>query len=153
VHDIRLIPARPNHVPIIANRMREDDRVECAAMGHTPKQALRNGLIASSHAYTATVDGKPEAMLGLVVTNALCGEGAPWMLGTEAIYRHPRAMLRGAPLVMASFFDSTNRMSNVVAVENTRAIRFLRRVGFTIRWEVIILFAGVEFYPFDVERS
>jgi ribosomal protein S18 acetylase RimI-like enzyme len=149
---VTVIPASPAHVGAIAGRMREMDRIECRAMGHTPKQALRSGLIASTHAYTATVDGKPEAMFGLVVTNALCGQGAPWMLGSEAIYAHPRAMMRGAPIVLADFFDSTRHLSNVVAVQNTRAIRFLRRLGFEIRKEVI-LFAGVEFHPFDAERK
>jgi hypothetical protein len=132
--------------------MREADVIECRAMGHSPKEALRIGLRASSICFTAKVDGRPEAMLGLVVNNALCGDGTPWMLGTDAIYDHPREMLTWGPRILALMLDSTPRLSNVVAIENTRAIRFLRRLGFAIR-EGVIVFAGTEFVTFEMERS
>ena len=119
-------------------------------MGHTPKQALRAGLLSSSLCLTATVDGRAEAMFGLVVTNALCGEGSPWMLGTDAIYRHPRAMLRRGPRILSAMFDSTPLLENLVAEDNSRAVRFLRRIGFTIGKEVIMI-AGTRFVAFSQE--
>jgi ribosomal protein S18 acetylase RimI-like enzyme len=121
-------------------------------MGHEPKQALRLGLQASLLCFTAKVDGKPEAMFGLVVTNALCGEGTPWMLGTDEVYRHGRTLVEWGPRMLAMFRDSTPHLSNVVAVQNAPAIRFLRRLGFTIGEEVI-LFAATEFVTFSTERS
>ena len=124
---------------------------ECAAMGHTPRQALRAGLLSSSLCLTATVDVRPEAMFGLVVTNALCGEGAPWMLGSDAIYRHPRTMLRWGPRILSAMFDSTPVLENLVAEDNDRAVRFLRRIGFTIAKEVTMI-AGTRFVPFSQER-
>ncbi|MEN2791561.1 hypothetical protein ABC974_18140 [Sphingomonas oligophenolica] len=142
------MPASPAHVGRIASRMRADDVIECAAMGHRPKQALRDGLTASSLCFTALVDGRPEAMFGLVVTNALAGEGTPWMLGTEAIYRHPRAMLRWGPRFVAAMLDSTPVLSNLVSVDNVRAIRFLRRLGFSIGKDRI-MFASTEFVTFS----
>jgi ribosomal protein S18 acetylase RimI-like enzyme len=141
------VPASPAHIGRIANRMRADDVIECAAMGHRPKQALRDGLAASSLCFTALVDGRPEAMFGLVVTNALAGEGTPWMLGTDAIYRHPRTMLRWAPRFLAAMLDSTPALGNLVSVDNVRAIRFLRRLGFSIGKDRI-LFASTEFVAF-----
>lgn len=130
--------------------MRAADVIECSAMGHTPRQALRAGLLSSSLCLTATVDGRAEAMFGLVVTNALCGEGSPWMLGTEAIYRHPRAMLRWGPRILAAMFDSTPLLENLVAEDNDRAVRFLRRIGFTIGQETIMI-AGTRFVAFSQE--
>jgi hypothetical protein len=149
---VDLVAASPAHVGRIATRMREADVIECRAMGLTPKEALRAGLRASSLCYTARVDGRPEAMFGLVVTNALCGEGAPWMLGTDAIYEHPREMIRRARPILAAFVDSTKYQSNVVAKDNTRAIRFIRWLGFNVR-EGVIVFAGTEFLAFDMDRS
>lgn len=121
-------------------------------MGHTPRQALRAGLFSSSMCLTATVDGRPEAMFGLVVTNALCGEGSPWMLGSDAIYRHPRTMLHWGPRILSAMFDSTPALENLVAEGNHRAIRFLRRIGFTIGKEVIMI-AGTSFIAFSQERA
>src|SRR3954468_21476851 len=128
--------------------MREADIVECRAMGYSPKQALREGLIASSLCLTTLLDGRPEAMFGLVVKSALPGEGTPWMLGTEAIYDHPRAMLHWGPGFVAAMLDSTPVLSNLVSVDNARAIRFLRRLGFSIG-EDSMMFANAEFVTFS----
>ena len=132
--------------------MRADDIVECRAMGHSPKQALREGLIASSLCLTALVDGRPEAMFGLVVKSALTGEGTPWMLGTEAIYDHPRAMLRWGPRFVAAMLDSTPALSNLVAAGNARAVGMLRRWGFEISREAIMI-GDLEFKAFRMERN
>ena len=117
-------------------------------MGCSPNPALREGLVASSLCLTALLNGRPEAMFGLVVRSALAGEGTPWLLGTEAIYDHPRAMLRWGPGFVAAMLDSTPALSNLVAVDNVRALRFLRWLGFTIR-EDRMMFAGTEFVTFS----
>ncbi|MES2055177.1 MAG: hypothetical protein V4564_04485 [Pseudomonadota bacterium] len=131
--------------------MREVDRVECLALGHSPKQALRAGLTTSSLCLTAFVKKRPEAMFGLVVTNALCGEGRPWMLGSDAIYRQPRAMLRLGPLFLSAMLDSTSSLSNLVACRNSRAIRFLARMGCIFEKEMV-MHNEVEFITFTLER-
>ena len=148
--EITLRSASPAHIGTIARRMRDADRIECAAMGHAPKQALRLALTSSSFACTAFVAGRAEAMFGLVVTNALCGEGAPWMLGTEAIYDHPRAMIRQGPGWLRLMADSTPRLSGLVAAANARAIRLLRGWGFVVG-EVPIDRGGVSFVTFIKE--
>jgi hypothetical protein len=148
---ITITPGASAHIAAIAARMREIDRVECAAMGHTPKQALRSGLASSTLALTALVDGRAEAMFGLVVISALGGEGRPWLLGSDAVYAHPRAMLRAAPRYLAAMFEATPRLSNLVAADNVRAIRLLRRWGFTIDTETTMI-NNIAFRLFHAER-
>jgi hypothetical protein len=149
--EITIVPARAVHIGPIATRMRAADRVECAALGHNAKQALRAGLASSSQAWTALVDGRVEAMFGLVVTSALSGEGRPWMLGSDAIYAHPRALLRRGPGFLAAMFDATPRLSNLVAADNVRAIRLLRRWGFTLDTETMMI-DNIAFRLFHAER-
>lgn len=148
---IAIVAARPVHVGRIACRMRHADRVECAALGHSPKQALRAGLAESAAAWTALVDDTAEAMFGIVVTSALSGEGRPWMLGSDAVYAHPRAMLRLAPGFLDTMFALASRLSNLVAADNGRAIRLLRRWGFTLDTETMMI-NEVAFRPFHAER-
>lgn len=144
---IELVPARLTHVGPIATRMREHDVVEAGAFGRSPKEALRLGLRASIDCYTVMIDGKPEGMMGLFPVNALEREGAPWMLGTDALYGHPRAWLKLMPLMLERWGDSTKHLRNLVGRKNVRAIRLLRRCGFQIGDEPTTI-RGVEFVTF-----
>jgi hypothetical protein len=146
---IRLVPASVVHVGPIATRMRPADVAECAAFGHSPKEALRRGIAASVDCFTALVNGRPEAMMGLRPGNLLEGLGQPWMLGTEAIYENPRAMLALGPKVIALWRDSTPNLRNLVWSENVRAIRMLRRWGFEIGDEVEMI-RGLTFVNFTM---
>lgn len=103
----------------------------------------------SSKAWTATVDGQPEAMFGLVVESALSGEGTPWFLGSEEVYRHGRALLMWGPGIVAAMRDSTPALRNLVSARNARAIRLLRRWGFTVGDEETMI-RGVPFVHFEM---
>lgn len=146
---IRVAPATLAHVGPIATRMRAADVAECLAQGHSPKQALRIGLRSSVDALTAFVDGRPEAMMGLVPENVLEGRGRPWMLGTDAVYRNPRALVALGPRIIAAWRDSTPELGNLIWRENVRAIRMLRRWGFNIEDEVKIM-GGLAFVKFTM---
>lgn len=117
-------------------------------MGRTPKGALRHGLMTSNKAWTALVDDQPEAMFGVVVENALTGLGTPWFLGTEEVYRHGRELLMWGPGIIERLRDSTPHLANLVSARNSRAIRLLRRWGFTVDEEVVMV-RGVPFRHFE----
>jgi hypothetical protein len=148
---IRLVPAELHHIRPIAARMRECDRIEAAAFGHSPEGALVLGLKGSVDCYTALVDGEPEAMLGLMPKNVIEGEGLPWMLGSDAIYRNARATMVLSRRMIEHWHDSLPRLSNLVAAGNDRAIRYLRRLGFEVGVERTMI-GGVEFVTFAMER-
>lgn len=145
---VTLAPALFRHVARIGARMRESDRIECAAMGRTPKQALRLGILTSDRAWTALVDGMPEAMFGVVVDSALTGEGTPWFLGSDEVYRHARELLRWGPGLVARLHDSSPHLSNLVSADNASAIRLLKRWGFTVEEETVDM-RGVPFRRFE----
>ena len=148
---VQLVPARLIHVGPIAVRMRRADVEEVTAMGHSPKQALRTGMRVSIHCYTAMIDGRPEAMMGLAPTNILEGEGSPWMLGTDVVYHNGRAMLALGPKVFAIWRDSlSGELSNVVGRTNACAIRMLRRWGYSIDDEPVPI-NGLDFVKFRME--
>ncbi len=127
-----LIPAEQEHIPALASRMREADRIEVGAFGKTPARALRLGLSSSLWALTAIVDDEPHAMMGVSSLNMIEGVGVPWMLGSEKIYDHARDLIRYGPRIIAEMQASFERLENAVHVENVRAIRFLRHFGFTL---------------------
>lgn len=128
--------------------MRDIDRLECAAMGRTPKQALRAGLMVSEMCWTAKVEGRAEAMFGRVTESALGGDATVWFLGTDAVYSHGRAMLKMGRSIIDSMGDSRLTLRNLVSVRNDRAIRLLRKWGFTINPEEVDV-RGMPFLRFE----
>lgn len=146
---VRLVPAAFKHINRIANRMRAIDAEECRAMGHSPKQALRNGVMLSDKAWTALVDGEPEAMFGVVVENALTGEAVPWFLGTDEVYRHGRELVMWGPGMIDRLRDSRRALRNLVSARNSQAIRLLKRWGFTVGKDETVV-RGVPFLHFEM---
>jgi ribosomal protein S18 acetylase RimI-like enzyme len=131
--------------------VRTIDRIECEAFGLGAKQALRRGLIESEFAWTALVDGKPEAMFGVVTVSAIEGLGRPWFLGTDEVYRRGRDMLRIGEQAVAAMLDSSPHLANLVSAGNGRAIRLLERWGFTVEEESQLI-SGTPFRAFWIER-
>jgi hypothetical protein len=148
---IRLVPASPAHVGRIANRMRGIDRQECEAFGRSPKEALRVGLKASSLAWTAIVDGRPEAMFGATPRNAIEGTAIAWFLATDAAFGCARALLTTGPAVIEAMHRRFSRLENMVSTDNDAAIRMLGRWGFELGSDTMTI-SGVEFRPFWRER-
>ena len=145
---VRLVPAQFKHIGRIARNIRDIDRVECEVLGRDPKHALRHALMNSSKAWTALVDGQPEAMFGVVVHSVLDGEAVPWFLGTDEVYRHGRELLMWGPGLIERLCDSRLTLRNLVSAENSQAIRLLRRWGFTVSKEAVNV-RGVDFLPFE----
>lgn len=149
---IEFVPARLVHCGPIAANMREMDRRECAALGRSPKEALRGGLRCSLSAFTALEGGRPQAMFGVVPDALMGGRGTVWFLGTEGVFRHGRELLTYGPLFVASWLETFASLSNIIMVENVKAIRLLERWGFVIEAKVQMR-GGEAFVPFRIERA
>ena len=127
---IEIVPARLHHVGPIATRMREIDRLECALAGHTPKEALRASLNASALAWTAKVDGRPEAMFGASTVSLLGQEGSPWLLLTDVGARQAKTLVAAGRRYSDLMQRAFPLLANVVHADNAVAIRWLQRLGY-----------------------
>lgn len=132
-------PAHPAHVARIANRMRAIDAAECRAVGHTPKQALRSSLRASTFALTVLLDDRPVAMLGVTPFSVLEGIGSPWLLGTDEVLKGARQFLTVGPRVIIAMQREWPKLQNYVGAENRNALRVLYMLGFDVSPEVVLI--------------
>lgn len=146
---VDLVQSHPSHIGRLACNMREMDQVECRAMGHDPKAALRSARRRSLWSLTVMADGAPIAMLGLAALNLVEGTGVPWFLGTDAVYKQGRSFLVKGSAVIAHMRQTTPTLVNLVSVDNTPAIRLLQRWGFAIGGDRET-HGGVEFLPFRI---
>jgi hypothetical protein len=129
---IEIVPARPTHIGPIATRMRDMDRLECMIFGHTPKSAIRNGLLGASMAWTALIDGRAEAIFGVSTTSLLEGSGRPWMLMTDEAVKHAVSLVRFGRIYTEAIQRHYALLHNWVHAENDASIRWLSRLGFAV---------------------
>jgi len=127
---IELRDAVEGDIPAILADIRQADVDEMVAGGTTPERALRDGLRISDWTGVALVGGVPCCMFGVAPITMTNGEGAPWLLGTNAIIPHQKKLLRTCRPVIGAMRDSYPRLVNFVDERNTVAIRWLRWLGF-----------------------
>lgn len=124
-------PPHPGDVEQVSVVMHPMDVLECKAAYHTPWQGLRNAVDLSTLVWTGVLDGKPEAMFGLVA-NVPAGVGNPWFLGSTRARSVQREFLTTAPRIISLMRALTPKMTGVVAVENVAAVRWLQKLGFVV---------------------
>ena len=94
---IRVVPATVEHAERMAPIMRREDQDEVRALGLTPLGALTHSI---AGAYIAEAAVTPEddviAMWGACPDTLTGSKAHLWMLGTEAVPRHAKALLRGS---------------------------------------------------------
>lgn len=129
---IEIVAARPIHIGPIANRLREIDELECRIFGHTPKQALRAGILGSTVAWTALIDGRAEAMFGAVPISTLDGRGRVWLLMTDRAARQRKSLVRLGWRYTQALHRHFPILENHVHAHNDLAIRWLSRLGYAV---------------------
>jgi hypothetical protein len=129
---IEIVAARPTHIGPIATRMRDIDRLECLIFGDSPKTALRRGLITSTVAWTALLDGRPEAMFGAAPISTIEGRGRVWLLMTDEAVRQRRALMRLGRIYTAALHRHFPILENFVHAHNDTASRWLARLGYAL---------------------
>lgn len=149
---IRLVPGALDHVPLLAERLRAIDRIECAAMGLTGAEALTRGVLTSAVCWTALVDGEPQAMFGVVIECAAGGDGVPWFLGSDCVAAHGRALLRQGPGLIAAMHRHARTLRNYVSADNAQAIGLLEHWGFSVATAPILI-RGLPFRRFIRETE
>lgn len=129
---IEVVPARPIHVNTLAKRMRRIDVLECHIMGHSPKEALRTGLLGSTIAWTVMIDGRPEAMMGATPVSFVEGRGRPWLLMTDIAERKAITLVRLGRIYTDAMHRHYPLLENWIHADNDRTIRYLTRLGYAI---------------------
>jgi hypothetical protein len=150
----KIVQALPEHIPVIAASVREDDRREFAALWTTPERAMRSGLANSPAVWTGLVDDIPLAMFGVAPAGFLTPEtGRPWMIGTGRLDEHALLFLRRCRPQVARMLEHFPELINYVATFNYGAIAWLKWLGFQFAPQPVLLGKGVPFYRFELRRS
>lgn len=141
MHEVRR--ATREDAESIACYAREADVLELwAAAKSTPLESMLRGM-ERSEAWTWLIDGMPVCMFGVCPVSILGGYGVPWMVGTHQIDAHAGAFLRNSKAGILELLGHWDHLQNWVDARNTKAIRWLRHLGFTIH-------PAAPYGPFDL---
>ncbi len=126
-----VVQAHTDHIFWLANNMARADREECEAVGMGPFKALSESLERSAAAWTGMVgDSRPVCMFGVTPMDILAGVGSPWLLGTEELQKYAVTFLKLNRQYLAKMLDLFPHLVNYVDARHTRAIRWLKWLGF-----------------------
>lgn len=131
---VELRAASEADIPALCADARPADVAEMVAQGTTFDAALRDGVARSTWAVTGFVNYVPVCMFGVAPGSVLTGVGIPWMLATSALdradVRFIREFLPRNRLAVQAMLDTYPRLVNIVDERNSRAMHWLRRLGF-----------------------
>lgn len=137
---------------ILACNLREQDRVELDACGwRNHYAAILQSVRSSDWAYTARVGGRVACVFGLArAGTVLAPIGVPWMLGTDLVPAHRRALARLAPRYIRTMLRTYPVLRNLVHADNTVAVQWLRRTGFAFGPTIPHPVTGAPFHLFEM---
>lgn len=127
----KIVTAEEWHIPLIAARVRAADREELQALSLTPEKALRQSFRLSHLAWTGLIDGVPVCMYGVVKASLLGRVGRPWMVGTYLLDKHQLVFLRRCRFSLKTMQMCFSKLENHIDARNTRAIQWLKWLGFS----------------------
>lgn len=135
-------------IAYLARHMRARDVEEIqAASGCNPLTSVRRSVATSVWARSFFLNGQLMCIAGL----ALFEGGtlaAPWALSTHMLDLHPKAFVKHSREIVRDLLAIHPHLMNFVDARNTKSIRWLRGVGFTILPAIPYGASGLPFHPF-----
>lgn len=130
---------------VLAN-VRPEDRLEFECLrGLTLEQELRDSIEQSVNPRVYVVGGLAIAMFGDIKFNAEVG--VPWLISTHAVDQHRRGFLIECDREVAAMRQRHQVLINYTDARYTKALRWLRWLGFHMHKPVPYGAAGELFHP------
>lgn len=133
---VELRAAHPGDADELAPRLRAADRAELQAVhgaNADPRNLLHQSLRMTPGALAAVAGGEVVALLGCAEGGTLLNPyGVPWLLASDGADRHARVFIVEGRRLVGEWLARHGRLMNWADARNTRTLRWLARIGFTI---------------------
>lgn len=130
--EIKFRPITPEDVAVVREHIRKENVEELQMQDGLELDSIMQWCVDNSAlALTGEFDGEPVCLFG-VVDAQMPGEGAPWMFGSSLIDKHAVPFLKASRYVVSRMLQEWAHLQNWTDVRNTRGLRWLKFMGFTI---------------------
>ena len=147
-------PATIEQALSMMGRIRQADLLEHdAAVGGAIEDSLRTGLSVSTQTWAGEVDGKVICVCGVAPVPEMEGSGAVWLVSTEELETAPIQFLFHSRRVLRKMLGLYGHLFNFADKRNTRALRWLQWIGFTIYEPIPYGVEGLPFHLFEMRRA
>ncbi|AXQ48895.1 hypothetical protein CQW31_22605 [Pseudomonas sp. 382] len=141
-----MLPADDRLIALTVANARMADRLEFEAIrGLTVEQELRYSVERSVRPLAYVVNGRVVAMFGDIQLDEQTG--VPWLISTTEIDRHHRAFLIECDREIAAMRQRYQVLINYTDARYTKALRWLRWLGFHMHDAVPYGINGELFHP------
>ena len=121
------------HIIALASSMQKEDADAAYVIAHlSPEQAIRHSVSSSIESETWLADGKVMAITGASRGTFLSPYACVWMLGSEDLRKYPIFFIKGSKEWVERMLNKYSHIVNYIYSENTRSIKWLKWLGFTI---------------------
>jgi len=116
----------------IMDNLRDSDRELLEYMSVDCFQAFALALHTSTFAYTWVVDEVPVCVWGVQQQSLMSGSATIWMLTTKEMEKNVFLFTRKSQMIVKELLEVYTELTGYVHSSNTRSIRWLTWLGFTI---------------------
>ncbi len=147
-------PTTAIHVAQLLTDVRPEDKRELwGAMHWTPYNALVHSVRQTdTGVYSGMVDDAVLCIFGISRKTLISSVGVPWMVATNALPVHTLAWARRNRKVFAAVTAGWPSLENYVDARYTKAVRWVKWLGFTVEEARPFGPDGVLFHRFTMER-
>ena len=124
----------------LQDNLRSQDIRECMIHGVTPNRALHMPLADKNcKTFTALVDDTPICMFGTLENYENKNIGSIWLLGSNGIEKYYFSFLKASKELLELLQQDFQVLENVVPIDHTRTIAWLKWLGFIFYDEPLIV--------------
>lgn len=129
--NIEIRRLRPGDGEYVAAHMRACDREEIMCLGFIrPLPAIRMTLAHNVAAWTGLKNGEIGCIFGINRKTLTSDVGVPWLLGTPVMETVPTRFLKESVEYYKRMERAFPQMENFVLCDNTKAVNWLKWLGF-----------------------
>lgn len=152
--DLQIREVEAGDAEMLVENMRQADMDEVRAITTRPlTTVVQDTIDLSSFARTAMINGEIACIWGVCPVSLLNSHGAPWLLSTPVIEKHPLLFLRRCKPYIERFKKSYKFMDNHVDVRNKVAVHWLKWLGFEFDEAAPWGVEGRDFYRFSMRTE